>query len=527
MQGRPSAAVAPLSVSISQLPLSSRRSSQLSDVSTPHTPPNCLSPLPLFTPNSNNRKSTDSWNSSSYDGDDTEWEWTLEQTRFLSRTLDALPAHLLTPFNGPVPPSNLLDKIARNVSQTKGPLEWPHSVRATRAKIVDLARIRAKEVAANGTDSDTIAEEEYSDRGDVLRQTTNTGPRRPLYRQSSMDFMQTAKQDLKDNESISRLSRRLQRTERMILNTSQQPYAPPSDRSTSPRLDLLDRAPFIASMITSTPSSSTLNSSVSGSRLPRLRRSQSSMSNSSDSYVAPAVDPRVQRIKRTESFGGALLYGPSSLKRAPSFGATSRRSSGAMSIDLNGKESDVTSSDEEEKLRSIKAKRARVKAISPTPPASPAIATEKPQTPRKTHAQPPRTPVKAVAETPRRTLRPRANLQRNPSILGPELPQPQHTIAMPATPRYATRSEGRRPRKTPKPLETPNSPLKNSLPSQNSPIVVQTPQSKGLRRVKGSRLPQRQLARKISFGSLVPQDEENTEPGVGAGFGLGSAFQMQ
>ena len=77
-------------------------------------------------------------------------------------------------------------------------------MRATRAKIVELARIRAKEAAANGTDSDTIAEEEFSDHGDVLQQTTNTGPRRPLYRQSSMDFMQTAKQDLKDNEHISR-----------------------------------------------------------------------------------------------------------------------------------------------------------------------------------------------------------------------------------------------------------------------------------------------------------------------------------
>ncbi|OCH95340.1 hypothetical protein OBBRIDRAFT_573012 [Obba rivulosa] len=524
MQGRPSAAVAPLSVSIPQAPLSNPRSSQLSNISSPHTPPNKLSPLPLFSSNANNRKSTDSWNSSNYDGDDTEWEWTPEQTRFLSRTLDALPAHLLTPFNGPVPPSNLLDKIARNVSQAKGPLEWPHSVRATRAKIVELARLRAKE-AANGTDSDTIAEEECSDSRDVLQQTTNTGPRRPLYRQSSMDFMQTAKQDLKDNDSISRLSRRLQRTECMI----QHPYAYSSSHLSSPRLDLPDRAPFLASMITSTPSSSTLNSSISGSRLPRLRRSQSSMSNSSDSYVAPAVDPRVQRIKRTESFGGALLYGPGSLKRAPSFGATSRRSSGAMSIDLNGKESDVTSSDEEEKLRSIKAKRARVKAISPTPPASPTIAFEKPQTPRKAPAQPPRTPVKAAADSPRRILRPRANLQRNPSILGPELPQAQPVVEIPASPRPPTRSGGHRARKTPKTIECPG-PITNPAPtpSQNSPVTTQTPQSKGLRRVKGSKLPQRHLARKISFGSLkTPQDEENTGPGLGAGFGLGSAFQMQ
>ena len=53
--------------------------------------------------------------------------------------MDALPSHLLTPFNGPVPPSNLLDKIAKGVMHAKGPAEWPHSLRATRAKIVELA----------------------------------------------------------------------------------------------------------------------------------------------------------------------------------------------------------------------------------------------------------------------------------------------------------------------------------------------------------------------------------------------------
>ena len=113
--------------------------------------------------------------------------------------MDALPAHLLTPFNGPVPPSNLLDKIARGVTQAKGAVEWPHSLRATRAKIIELARLRAKEDTA----SDTIAEEDSTD-PDVLQQTTNTGFKRPLYRQSSMDFMQSAKLDPTDNETIAR-----------------------------------------------------------------------------------------------------------------------------------------------------------------------------------------------------------------------------------------------------------------------------------------------------------------------------------
>jgi hypothetical protein len=129
----------------------------------------------------------------------------------LWQTLDALPSHLLTPFNGPVPPSNLLDKIARGVSHAKGPNEWPHSIRATRAKLLELARIRAKE-AAEEKRTKSIAEEEDDDYssgyfGDiVLQPTTNTpaSPRKPLYRRSSMDFIASAKLDLKDNDNLSR-----------------------------------------------------------------------------------------------------------------------------------------------------------------------------------------------------------------------------------------------------------------------------------------------------------------------------------
>lgn len=118
------------------------------------------------------------------------------------QTLDALPSHLLTPFNGPVPPSNLLDKIARGVADAKGN-NWQHSMRATRAKIVELARVRAKESRDNGSGSDTIAEEDSTDDA-PLQQTTNIGLKRPLYRQSSMDFMQPAKTNLQDNSNITR-----------------------------------------------------------------------------------------------------------------------------------------------------------------------------------------------------------------------------------------------------------------------------------------------------------------------------------
>lgn len=230
----PSAGVA--SPSLVSPTVNRKRASLRSNMSSaPHTPTGNNLPLPLFGSSNTNRYSTDSWNSSNYDAaDDVEWEWKPEQLRLLTRvrvfpvmsrlvlpdlcirfisrfscgdvfqTLENLPAHLLTPFNGPVPPSNLLDKIARGVTKAKGPIDWPHTMRATRAKIVELARIRANEGADSGDTTDTIAEEDSTGSDVPLKQTTNTGPKRPLYRQNSMDFMQTAKVDIKDNDYIRR-----------------------------------------------------------------------------------------------------------------------------------------------------------------------------------------------------------------------------------------------------------------------------------------------------------------------------------
>jgi hypothetical protein len=122
------------------------------------------------------------------------------------QTLDALPANVLTPFIGPVPPSNLLDKIARGVAQAKGPNEWPYSPRATRAKLVELCRARAKEASAEQKRHNTIEEEDMDQDleqfREVLKRTTNI--RRPLYRQNSMDFMQSAKSELRGTDAFSR-----------------------------------------------------------------------------------------------------------------------------------------------------------------------------------------------------------------------------------------------------------------------------------------------------------------------------------
>ncbi|KAH9928272.1 uncharacterized protein B0H18DRAFT_1117957 [Fomitopsis serialis] len=490
-------------------PLPRRRLSHASQDSSPRTPPNSNTPLPFLPVSSQKRYSSDSWNSSNYDGtEDLEAEWSPEQTRLLSRTLDALPAHLLTPFNGPVPPSNLLDKIARGVAEAKGPVSWPHSLRATRAKIVELARALAKETVNDGA-SDTIAEEEGSDT-DEQQQTARVATKRPLYRQSSMDFMQVEARNWADNDNISRLSQRLQNADRFLSTSSFQSYAAPSSRSTSPF-----RAPGGQAFFPSTPSSTTLNSNHSSSRIPRLRRSMSDMSNSSDSFVMPAVDPRMQRIKRTESFAGSMLYGPGQgLKRAPSFGALSKRSSGAMS--LSGRDSDATSSDEEEKLRSMKAKKARVKtASSASPPTSPVKSPEISRTRKPPKSSPAKTSRSSKDTPARRPAKPRANIQRNPSILGGELPQLQSSFEPPTPSRRTPRADRQTHHLSPK---SPDAPAVEST-------VTATPaSSKALRRTKGSKLPHCPVARKISFGSPGSPTEKSGSPSAGAS--LGSAFQM-
>ncbi|KAF8954019.1 hypothetical protein BDZ97DRAFT_1869225 [Flammula alnicola] len=214
MQSRRTNGLSPLAIVLPHPPLPHRRSSLLSlnSAASPHTPRSCHSPClpPVYYPA--NRKSTDSWNSSN--ADDMDFDWKPEQVLLLTRTLDALPAHLVTPFNGPIPPSNLLDKIARGVSQAKGPADWPHSIRATRVKLLELARARAKDDALAEQRRQVIAEEVEIDDGSNYSyfhdgeekplRNAGIGPRRPLYRQSSMDFIKPGPADLKDNPNIAR-----------------------------------------------------------------------------------------------------------------------------------------------------------------------------------------------------------------------------------------------------------------------------------------------------------------------------------
>ncbi len=115
-----------------------------------------------------------------------------------AQTLDALPAHLVTPFHGPIPPSNLLDKIARGIAEAKGPIEWPFSLRATRVKLIELARVR-------GRDDNRMVTDENDGQCRGEGDAAGVPKRRPVYRQSSMDFIYgSITEDQEEVESINR-----------------------------------------------------------------------------------------------------------------------------------------------------------------------------------------------------------------------------------------------------------------------------------------------------------------------------------
>ncbi|THV07321.1 hypothetical protein K435DRAFT_815545 [Dendrothele bispora CBS 962.96] len=584
MSSRRSNRVSTLAIVLPRPALPRRRSSLLSLSSSPRTPRSsgCASPTChswLFAAG-NNRKSIDSWNSSNQDvGEDCDSEWKPEQILLLSRTLDALPSHLVTPFNGPIPPSNLLDKIARGVANAKGSAEWPHTLRATRVKLIEICRQRAKEEAQTPgrmltDENDDIScynPDSDASMGGPNRKDSTSRVRRPLYRQSSMDFMNV--EDPKNtNERITRLSTRLQRADNVIPNSTYHPYTRTRSRAqthsqtqasrdkTNRRSSSPPRPAHVPSLISpSTPSSSTLNSlstlSSSAARSRMLRRTASSLTTSDSSMISrssmseqdgsnllpsdiPAVDPRVQRVRRSESFCAPSPTGsfisPTSdefpfpivssrtppphrqtFKRAPSYGTLAQeardrekeiRASG-VSIDKN-RTSPCTSSDEEEKARDKKKRRADKGSSSTTPSPSKAkkksstkaLANSESKSPSKSRATPSvrssSRPASGTSE-PFQPRAPRMNLQRNPSMFGAELP-PLHIPS-------ESSSDAVPP--------TPAQPLSN----------VETPRTvKTLRRVKRLKAP----SRRISFGSLIAPPGEDADIEEEGEQILGSAFQL-
>jgi transcription factor SPN1 len=281
-------------------------------------------------------------------------------------------------------------------------------------------------------------------------------------------------------------------------------------------------------------------------------------------YLLPAMapDPRVQRVRRSESFCAPSNSNPSAaprqaFKRAPSFGALAqgvRENKNRNTHSADAHNNSYPSSDEEEKIRSRQAKRPRTKtsgsssgvpASPPTSsgPSSPATSPISARTRTKTP------PVfvctegdgKASVKSPKASLtgnsksgsgsgnsknadvigngsrssasaKPKMNLQRNPSIFGCELPHLHINVPVQVQPSQS--------------LQQPRTPVRMLPPSHPNPMaVVATQKVKTLRRVR--RLAP---ARRISFGSLVPPADGDDADVEGEGEeegGLGSASQLQ
>ena len=322
---------------------------------------------------------------------------------------------------------------------------------------------------------------------------------------------------------LGRLSQRLQRNDRTLTNTPFHPYARPS---TSPKKQVSRSQ--LSSLNPSTPSSSTLNSSLFSNsatkKQPGLRRSFSSLSSSSDPASLYPDNPRVQKMKRTESFATSTTS--KSLKRAPSFGSNSNLSplSDTMNVD-GGVTKEVPSTPMQLENQPAKRSRKRSRPMSPTTN-TPALA----ETPAKKSIKPsvakskstkdlqdlglgsPMAISPAIHSSPAHNTRSatklRANVRRNPSILGGELPFPQRTPSVPQ----------------PTAMSPPSSRMSIGTDDIRSLNFSPSSPHKSLRRVKATTFGVRPIARKISFGTI---SEENCEPHGTAGLGLGSAFQLR
>ena len=94
----PPTSVPPLAIIMPNPPLTRRRSALLSRAPSPKTP-SMRSPIqhPLHLPPTDNRKSSDSWNSSNYDlADDPDLEWKSEHVLLLTRVSSLVPQFIIS-----------------------------------------------------------------------------------------------------------------------------------------------------------------------------------------------------------------------------------------------------------------------------------------------------------------------------------------------------------------------------------------------------------------------------------------------
>jgi hypothetical protein len=364
-----------------------------------------------------------------------------------------------------------------------------------------------------------------------------------------MDFMHSAKLGNKASEGLGKLSR-----------LQHGPTTPKTERRSS---NLNPR----------TPSSTTLNSSVSASSGPRLTKRASTLTvSSTDSYNGPCLlDPRVQRIRRSDSFGSLRVLEPQlaqgtpatpairrTLKRAPSYGSSHSAGSTKFSVHMDIEEDclepvrsskrdkskhrprkDSTSSqtsDEEEKHRGKKSKKARRRSPSPPPPPSSLPCSPDMPIPFPSPAPAP------VASSSRR--RPRICPKRNPSMFGPELTglggvgalSPRSASRCPtsfpaqlsaaAVVNAAAEAEAREAEEAARELLRPRSMIASPGTDLTSPRRLRRVKAKDLLAARSSALRPAELARKISFGNLR-QPENGPVNGVETvPSALGGAFEL-
>lgn len=304
------------------------------------------------------------------------------------------------------------------------------------------------------------------------------------------------------------------------------------------------------------------------------------------------LDPRVQRVRRSDSFSSVAPAPPPKdsfpsssigIKRAPSYGALVQGAKQEYTVNHEGLthvrklSGSYPSSDEEEKIRTTRAKKMKIKKSavdsvvpttlhvdSPPPSSTPSSprgsdtmpstpAAKAPALPAKDRVSPKAKPMNVAAGREERSKTPKSptlsnrptngtnigkakdkkepkplamNLQRNPSMLGPELPHLRKTAKHISTsPVYGGTVTPKMRSPSPAVLATPP-PVITAIQVLDVHQSPTPPKIKTLRRVR--RLAP---ARRISFGSLTPGDEADGEGEAGGdrcGLSgcLGSAFQL-
>jgi transcription factor SPN1 len=478
------------------------------------------------------------------------------------QTLDALPAHLLTPFVGPVPPSNLLDKIARGVAQAKGTEEWPHSVRATRVKLMELARTRGKPSTATMATTPSTAQPEEVRRHRTIREEdeeeesrVNSGQpgfgvattRRPLHQSNTipqrkqkktrkplmnLDFIPVANRIalsvLPSHERTPQPTREAYPTDSDIdMDSTHASSSQPLPQSQPPRtISTSTLNSSASSTFDSTPTKKSVRGCVSSTFSETSNTSSQSFMDEDEKEQYEGKGSPMKSLRRTESFCAPSLSTMNgtdhrlgkkqSFKRAPAFGVVAGAYRQAAE---SGAPCAYPSSDEEEKDRNKQAKKVRrTKGLS-APVPSPDEPPPTPRPRRNTLATPPTPSIMTkpskkspfatatATNTPKQVRKPRMNLQRNPSIFGAPLPC---TMPPPPEPRHSPESPSR---------------------AETNTALPETSKPKTLRRTKGSS----SFAvnpRRISFNSLpMPGDDDDADFEGGltelGGRGLESAFQLQ